>query len=938
MTWTDVWGGTFSYYGQPVEFVPDHPDTVFVMGADTVWRSVDFGATWDTVGRATGFGTWCDASVRPDSANILLLGDNMSGIWKSTNGGATWAHKYTTIGEIPSVAIDPLTPSIAYASKFGGGGGILKTTNGGETWFNLTVPSANRDTWWVTCSRQYPGYVYYGTYTGDTAASGIFLSRNYGATWQRYFSGLYPNGLLNYGLVTVDSLTVVALQGGGLYKLQFPTAAHLTAPNGGEFFQSGTVHQISWTSAYLPRVRLEFSTDGGGSWTTIADSLPPSASPYSWTVPAVISASCKVRVADAGFSGTADVSDAAFTVSDALIHITRPSPGEIWYAGSVRKITWSAMGVATARLAYSTDDGALWATITDVAGASGSYLWTIPDQPSSACRIRLMDVTDSLISAESGAFQIAERREFAAGLRVADDGGAADTLIFGTAGGASDGIDASFGETELFPKPPSGAFDARWRVAGTYGTSVDIRDTLGPLHERSVRVCEFQPGPFGYPVSLSWSPESLGTGTYILRDTLTHGLLASVDMRKDSILVIANAAVGAVEIVECQSVVVSFPANGGWSLVSLPVVTGDQRKSSLFPNSTSSAFAYSAGYVARDTLAYGTGYWLKLQQSTLAGGALSSDTVHLKAGWNIIGSLSSPVAVQTVVTLPESLIASSIYGYEGGYFAADSIAPGRGYWVKSSGSGLLVLAGAPPAGLAPRARARTDEQASTLTISDGAGGRVTLRFGEEADRPADELPPRPPFGAFDARFTSSRLGVEHPSSVENELVYPISIQSGSNEIFFSWHVENEEKFTYILSENDDSRDVSQIRLTSDGSTNFTLHKHSSFALKVQRHLGTRELPSHFSLGELYPNPFNPSTRFAYSVPTEARVTIVVYSVLGRVVATLVDGVKQSGTYEQEWNGRDGNNQPVSSGVYYVRMAAGSPGGGFAQVRTVLLMK
>jgi hypothetical protein len=936
VNWTDVWAGTFSYYGQPIEFIPEHPDTVFVMGSDTVWRSIDFGATWDTLSRA-GFNTWCDMSVRPDSASILLVGDNMSGIWKSTTGGVTWTQKYATVGEIPSIAIDPFTPRTAYASKYGGGGGIVKTTNGGETWFALSVPSLNRDTWWVTCSKTQPGWVYYGTYTGDTSVAGIWCSRNSGATWQRYSGGLYPSGIINYGLVAVDSLTVVALQGVGIYKLQFPVAAHLLTPNGGEYFQGGAVRPISWTSSYLPIVKLQFSTNNGATWSLIADSLPPSASPYAWTVPAGVSSSCRIRVADARYSGAADASDAAFSIADSLILLSAPAASAAWTVGSVRQVAWSSPGVAAARLEFSTDAGASWEVVTDVSGAAGSYPWLIPSTPSASCRVRLTDLTDTLVRATSALFSIVERGDFRAALRVSDAGAGADTLLFGASGGATDGIDVAEGETELPGAPSPGQFDARWLVPPTAGTTTDIRDSLGEAHVQNVFTLAVQVGPGGYPLTLRWSPDSLGEGSFTLRDTLTRGLLAGADMRRESTLVVANASVTAFEIIQVRSVNVVLSGDGGWKLVSLPVVTADRRKSTLFPNSLSAAFAFSQGYAQRDTLSYGAGYWLKARTSYLVGGAMERDTLPVSAGWNIIGSLSVPVPSSAVRSLPESLVVSSIFGYANGYFAADTITPGEGYWVKVKSAGSLVLdVDAPPQAMVIRKRLPLN----TLTIRDDRGGESILRFdGSMAvDRQA-EMPPRPPNGAFDARFLEAADPVEPHENAPFAHVFPISVQSDANKIFFLWHVENEENFSYILTGIDGTRDVPPVRLTADGSTNFTHHKLSSYALKVQRNLGTNDLPDRFAMGELYPNPCNPSTQFRYIVPLDAHVTIEVYSVLGTLVATLLDGERPRGAHVQEWKGTDASGRTVSSGVYYVRMHAVSASGAvFTQVRSALVLK
>jgi hypothetical protein len=78
-----------------------------------------------------------------------------------------------------------------------------------------------------------------------------------------------------------------------------------------------------------------------------------------------------------------------------------------------------------------------------------------------------------------------------------------------------------------------------------------------------------------------------------------------------------------------------------------------------------------------------------------------------------------------------------------------------------------------------------------------------------------------------------------------------------------------------------------------------------------------ELPKGFSLSQNYPNPFNPSTKIKYKLPSTEYVSIKVYDVFGREVATLVNEKKQPGEYEVEWN-PDG----FASGVYFIRMVAG----------------
>ncbi len=77
------------------------------------------------------------------------------------------------------------------------------------------------------------------------------------------------------------------------------------------------------------------------------------------------------------------------------------------------------------------------------------------------------------------------------------------------------------------------------------------------------------------------------------------------------------------------------------------------------------------------------------------------------------------------------------------------------------------------------------------------------------------------------------------------------------------------------------------------------------------------------LSQNTPNPFTAgtSTVIGYAVPADGKVTVRVYDVLGREVATLVDGVRAAGTYAAEWNGLDVTGAPVQAGVYYCRIDA-----------------
>ncbi|MBI4547123.1 MAG: T9SS type A sorting domain-containing protein [Ignavibacteriae bacterium] len=131
-----------------------------------------------------------------------------------------------------------------------------------------------------------------------------------------------------------------------------------------------------------------------------------------------------------------------------------------------------------------------------------------------------------------------------------------------------------------------------------------------------------------------------------------------------------------------------------WNMVSVPLHVDDYRKSVLFSSASSPAFKYQNGYVIKDTLENGLGYWLKFPASetiNLSGTSLTEDSIDVNDNWNIIGSISSPVAVSNVTSSPPGLITSSFFGYADGYYEADSIVPGKAYWVKVNQTGQLIL-------------------------------------------------------------------------------------------------------------------------------------------------------------------------------------------------------------------------------------------------------
>jgi hypothetical protein len=93
-------------------------------------------------------------------------------------------------------------------------------------------------------------------------------------------------------------------------------------------------------------------------------------------------------------------------------------------------------------------------------------------------------------------------------------------------------------------------------------------------------------------------------------------------------------------------------------------------------------------------------------------------------------------------------------------------------------------------------------------------------------------------------------------------------------------------------------------------------------------------PVIFALQENYPNPFNPETSVAFDVPTASTVVIQVYNVLGQTVKTITDKWYEPGRHQVSWDGRDEDNCVVASGIYLVKMMAGS----FTDSKKMILLR
>jgi hypothetical protein len=230
----------------------------------------------------------------------------------------------------------------------------------------------------------------------------------------------------------------------------------------------------------------------------------------------------------------------------------------------------------------------------------------------------------------------------------------------------------------------------------------------------------------------------------------------------------------------------------------------------------------------------------------------------------------------------------------------------------------------------------------------GGGPRTvnlqTVAFEAASDRTADLT------GLLIAQNDSVAVRVE--GQTRSKLInfgpsksYRIRLRGGSasgERLFESGPVTVPAQSAHIVAPRWDSLSTTVLRIYVDLGNNGTIDDTLRIVntVEVGEDHGLLDVPGEYNLGQNYPNPFNPSTRVGYDLPAASRVTVRVYDLLGRLVATLVEGISEPGRHEVEWGGRNDAGVQVPSGVYFLRMDANavSGDGHYTAVRKMIVVK
>jgi len=374
----------------------------------------------------------------------------------------------------------------------------------------------------------------------------------------------------------------------------------------------------------------------------------------------------------------------------------------------------------------------------------------------------------------------------------------------------------------------------------------------------------------------------------------------------------------------------SIQINNGWNIVSFPGIhPNSMQLDTLFRfwDHSGNLYSYDGSfYIIEDTLKSAFGYWLKHDgdhiyswDGTVQDGVLyplldyvSPNPFNGISGWNIFGIYDYTILPQNLTSDPPGLIDATIYKFGEWYTPADTLFPGRGYWIKLSESGQIIY---PTRNAIPKRNSEEliNKDWAKIIIKD-ASGKLFILYSSNETGQLDKysLPPKPPPGLFDVRFTSDRFvedistkkiieisGAEYPVMIRVEGVSVNISDAGLGE-FFSAKIKDGEE---IIIENNV---LTKLAIVTSG------------VILIE-----------YKMEQNYPNPFNPSTKIKYSIPINEFVTLKVYNTIGEEIVVLVNTQQQAGNYDVEFNA-----ESLPSGIYYYRIQTGS----FTHTKKMILMK
>lgn len=314
-----------------------------------------------------------------------------------------------------------------------------------------------------------------------------------------------------------------------------------------------------------------------------------------------------------------------------------------------------------------------------------------------------------------------------------------------------------------------------------------------------------------------------------------------------------------------------------------------------------------------------------------------STPISLSQGWNLVAYLrNSPQDIQTALAgIANNIVivknnSGEVFWPEFGINTIGAMQPGQGYQINvkqataltypANSSSLIAGSISPSVDLIEPNAGHVSPRHYSLFANTGASATLLIESADLAD--GDEI------AVENAKGRVIGSGVMRRSrtllTIWGDNMMTKEILDGATE--------QEELSLKVWLKSEGIEKTLAISSITDGLTGAALEeklRYQTNAVWVAKLSIAKEIPAYFSLQQNYPNPFNPSTLIKYGLPSDARVELRVYNLLGQRVAVIVDEQQKAGYHEVVFQ-----NQALPSGVYFYRLHAGS----YVQTKKMLIVR
>lgn len=357
-----------------------------------------------------------------------------------------------------------------------------------------------------------------------------------------------------------------------------------------------------------------------------------------------------------------------------------------------------------------------------------------------------------------------------------------------------------------------------------------------------------------------------------------------------------------------------------WNIVALPVIPDDPSFSANYPHATSSLFGWNGSvYEVKNELTFKNGYWMEYPVADtlkIKGFPDYGFLDTLQSGWNLIAGPSGDLAVTDIDDINQVILAGTWYGWEDGiYRQVDTLKPGRGYWVQATDSSLINVFTEDRSYFEKKSNIFDFDLSPFPSIEfvSAGGSSRKLYFNVVIDSPYSKhnfsLPPLPPKGGFDVRFTDG-------SRISQKDRDEIAIQADAYPVTISIPFQENKHLKYKITQKVSGRVIDEDQVETNSTLEIRNRQVNHLQITLVSADDSRQIPLRFHVKQNYPNPFNPETRIPIAIPAGGQVSIIVYNALGQKVKEWASAYMDAGYYEVGWDGKNDLNQEITSGIYY----------------------